>query len=631
MKRFCKKLNSLGYFRKRAVLLFDAIISVLSTLFAVIVISYFRDDLLSLSHTLQLLGVSFCLSLSSYWFWRVHRNIVRNASINSLARLIVSTVTRSALFFVFLFCIHSLGLSPKSGVAFVVLDFLVVFSVLIFARIAVSSFFKQVVSRGSASRTPVMICGTIGVAPMLMNIIESSYGSKYQVAGFISSKKSRAGNMINGIPVYYLGEDARDYTRFFEKHHQPALLFSSNEMIKEYFNHLVKYGVSHSIPMLLSPEIELLKNGNSPVHIREIRIEDLLERDSIMVDDASIRKELAGKLILITGAAGSIGSEITRMIARFGNVRLLLVDNAETPMHNLELELKEKYPHLEVSIELGDVRSTSRTRNIFEKYRPQIIYHAAAYKHVPMMERSPSETIMVNVLGTRKMADLAIEYGVERFVMVSTDKAVNPTNVMGASKRIAEMYIQSLNQQSGTKFITTRFGNVLGSNGSVIPLFREQIRCGGPIKVTHPDIIRFFMTIPEACKLVLQASVMGQGGEIFVFDMGEQIRIVDMARKMIQLAGLVPDKDIEIVYTGLRPGEKLYEEVLSDQETTFETSHPKIRGAYVRAVSRAEISEQVEELIVLSQRPDMHELVAKMKAIVPEYISNNSQFEKLDK
>lgn len=637
MRQLAQKIQTVGYFKKRVVLIFDVLVSVSSTLFALVIISYFRDNLFALSQTVQLLVVSFLLSLISYISWSVHRNIVRNATINSLARLLLSSVTRTIIFALVLY-FYQFGLSRRAAVVFIVLDFFVVSTSLLFARVAVSELFSSINYGDYAKKINVMICGTVGVAPMLMNVIEAKYGGKYKVIGFISSEKSRRGNVINGVPVYWIGEDSSGYDHFFEKHNKPAIVFSSNEKIKKFSNSLVKYCVDNSITMLLTPEIELIENGNVTVRIREINIEDLLGREPVMVDTETIQDELSGKLIMITGAAGSIGSEITRMIACMDNVRLLLMDNAETPMHNLELELAEKYPHLQMDIELCDIRSTSRIRNIFDKYRPQIIYHAAAYKHVPMMERNPSETIMVNVLGTRKIADFALEYGVERFVMVSTDKAVNPTSAMGASKRIAEMYIQSLNGardtdtiKGNTKFITTRFGNVLGSNGSVIPIFREQIKSGGPVTVTDPNIIRYFMTIPEACKLVLQASIMGSGGEIFVFDMGNQIKIADMARKMIQLAGLVPDKDIKIVYTGLRPGEKLYEEVLSNTEATFETSHTKIRGARVREVDYKDISQQVEELITLSSKPDINELVAKMKIIVPEYKSNNSPFENLDK
>src|ERR1019366_1277684 len=378
------------------------------------------------------------------------------------------------------------------------------------------------------------------------------------------------------------------------------------------------------------PATDWINGELSFKQIKKIQIEELLERDSIQLDKEDIQKQLSDKVILITGAAGSIGSEIVRQVIRFHPKKIILVDQAESPLYNMELELYDKYKQQSYEIVMGDIRNKERMENVFRTFKPQIVFHAAAYKHVPMMENNPSESILTNVLGTKMLADLSVEYKVEEFVMISTDKAVNPTNVMGASKRIAEMYIQSLSKKTITKFITTRFGNVLDSNGSVIPRFREQIENGGPITITHPDITRYFMTIPEACQLVLEAGVMGKGGEIFIFDMGESIKIFDLAKKMIQLSGLILDKDIRIVYTGLRPGEKLFEELLANEENTLPTHHKKIMVAKVKEYDYDIIANSIDELISLFDKQDNKSIVRKMKLLVPEFKSNNSIYEELD-
>jgi FlaA1/EpsC-like NDP-sugar epimerase len=368
--------------------------------------------------------------------------------------------------------------------------------------------------------------------------------------------------------------------------------------------------------------------------IHNVKIEDLLGREVIQMNNKRIGEEISGKVILVTGAAGSIGSEIVRQLIAYFPAKLVLVDQAESALYDLEYELAGKVPtNVQLIVNVADVSDTRRVSKIFKNHRPDIIFHAAAYKHVPLMENNPYEAIKTNVIGTRILSELAAEVGVEKFVMVSTDKAVNPTNVMGATKRLAEMYTQSMNQLEGvkTKFIATRFGNVLGSNGSVIPLFKKQIERGGPVTVTHPEITRYFMTIPEACELVLEAATMGQGGEVFVFDMGESVKIIDLAKKMITLSGLRVDKDIEIRYTGLRPGEKLYEELLNNDENTLPTHHPKILIAEVNTPSYAYMEVATNDLNHLLSSGTNNSIVAKIKEIIPEYKSNNSVFETLDK
>ncbi|MET0944428.1 MAG: nucleoside-diphosphate sugar epimerase/dehydratase, partial [Flavobacterium sp.] len=370
--------------------------------------------------------------------------------------------------------------------------------------------------------------------------------------------------------------------------------------------------------------------------VKNIQIQDLLERNPIVLDNKAITNQIKSKTILITGAAGSIGSEIVWQIKSFNPANIIILDQAETPLHHLSLELSKINTTAKIHSIIADIRNFEVLEAIFKQYKPHIVYHAAAYKHVPLMEENPAQAIFTNVAGTKSLADLAMKYGVDKFVMVSTDKAVNPSNVMGASKRIAEKYVQSLfynfnnENKKGTKFITTRFGNVLGSNGSVVPLFTQQIAKGGPITITHPEIIRYFMTIPEACQLVLEAGAMGQGGEIYIFDMGKPVKIIDLAKKMIRLAGLIPEKDIQIQIVGLRPGEKLYEELLNDSSKALPTYHEKIMIAEDRSDNFEELEKEVVELIHIAKSFDNHEIVIKMKAIVPEFISMNSTFEVLD-
>ena len=414
-------------------------------------------------------------------------------------------------------------------------------------------------------------------------------------------------------------------------------MFADIKAVQREQDRLVRYCEQLSLKTLVVPDMEEVRDGEVKRSIREVKIEDLLGRDEIEINLKEIGALLKGKTILVTGAAGSIGSEICRQLAHFDIARLVCFDAAETPMHTLRLELEETFKGLDFVPVIGDVRNADRVDYVYRNWSPQVVFHAAAYKHVPLMEENPCEAVRTNVYGTRIVADAAVKYGIEKFVMVSTDKAVNPTNIMGCSKRLAEIYVQSLSiaiakgeVTGNTRFITTRFGNVLGSNGSVIPRFREQISKGGPVTVTHPDIIRYFMTIPEACRVVLEAGTMGKGGEIFIFDMGEPVRIVDLAKRMIELSGLRLAEDIEIKYTGLRPGEKLYEELLSSKECTQETPHEKIRVAAVSEYEYGDVAAHIALLTELSRAVKITEMVREMKAFVPEFRSKNSVFEKLD-
>lgn len=459
----------------------------------------------------------------------------------------------------------------------------------------------------------------------------------YQIEGYIRIGK-RSKIRIGGCPVYSV-RNQLEFNGLVNRKGIKAILFTDYHAVKAESERLVRYCERKKVRMLMLPTVDELKGG--VVNLRnlpEVRIEDLLGRDEININLKEIADELKGKVVMVTGAAGSIGSELCRQLCTLGLKQLILFDSAETPMHTIRLELEDRFPDVVFTPIMGDVRMLARVESVFKTFHPQYVFHAAAYKHVPLMEENPCEAVHTNVQGTCNMADMSVKYGADKFIMISTDKAVNPTNVMGASKRLAEIYVQSLSiaiskglHPGKTRFITTRFGNVLGSNGSVILRFREQLAKGGPLTVTHPDIIRYFMTIPEACRLVLEAAFMGKGNEIFVFDMGTPVKIADLARRMIELAGLIPEKDIEIKYTGLRPGEKLYEELLATKENTLPTNSTKIYHAKVREYDFTNISMLITRLVDLSIRVEKLETVKVMKSIVPEFMSKNSEYEKLDK
>ena len=515
-------------------------------------------------------------------------------------------------------------------------DFLVTTVVLIGFRVMLVLVYDLVISLYSSSKTRVLVYGTGDKSVALKARMHTS--KHYHVVGFVNPDKQLKSYSISELPVYYF-EDEANFACFVKKYNINGLLFPSPGTAHREAERLVRYCQAHGVKNLVAPPVDVLGDGLKKTVIREIRIEDLLGREEIKINTREIEAYFAGKVVMVTGAAGSIGSELCRQLATFGVGYLVLFDNAETPMHELRLELERNFPNLKFIPFVGDVRQKERLRMVFEKYRPRVVFHAAAYKHVPLMEENPCEAVLVNVTGSRQVADMAVEYGAEKMIMVSTDKAVNPTNVMGCSKRLAEIYVQSLGcairegkVKGHTKFITTRFGNVLGSNGSVIPRFKEQIENGGPVTVTHPDIIRFFMTIPEACRLVMEAATMGEGNEIFVFEMGKAVKIVDLATRMIELAGYRPGEDIKIEFTGLRPGEKLYEEVLSDKENTVPTENKKIMIAKVRRYEYADILDTYAQFEKLSRAVKIMDTVRLMKKVVPEFKSKNSpRFEVLDK
>lgn len=511
------------------------------------------------------------------------------------------------------------------------------FTLMLLMRLAVKYLYLSVA--GAAQRkTRVIVLGSAINSFFLASALKSESEGRFDPVALLSLAPRNIDSTVNGIPVVPFDPDT--VQEVFEFYKCDTLLFLSTQL------ELMRSGTAdvflqHRIKLLMLNQIEEFDvNAKSmpalSTHVHDIRIEDLLGREPIRTENPMLRNMMRRQTVMITGAAGSIGSEIVRQLAAL-DADVVLLDQAETPMHDMQLELEAKYPDLKIHLFIGDVSNRERMEHAFQKYHPRYVFHAAAYKHVPMMERNPPEAVLTNVFGTKNMADLSVKYGVEKFVMISTDKAVNPTNVMGASKRIAEIYVQSLffhlkkqSDAQSTRFITTRFGNVLGSNGSVIPLFRKQIEQGGPVTITHRDIIRYFMTIPEACSLVLEAGSMGNGGEIFVFDMGQPVKIWDLANRMISLSGLRVGEDIEIVETGLRPGEKLYEELLNEKEHTLATHHKKIMIARVRAYDYNDVCEHIERLRQCVHAGASHGIVAEMKHMVPEFKSNNSIWQQVD-
>ena len=512
------------------------------------------------------------------------------------------------------------------------------FSIMMCMRLTIK-YLYTLINGATVVRKPVIVLGSAINSFVLASALKNEVEGRFDPVALLSLSEKKINTTINGIPI--IKYDASAINDVFAKYKCDTLLFLSTQI------ELMRSGFAdaffeNGIKLLMLNQVEEFDvDGNSmpnlSTHVHNIKIEDLLGREVINNNNPMIEQQLRDQVVLITGAAGSIGSEIVRQVALFKAKEIVLVDQAETPMHDLQLELEEKCPDVDVKLCIGDITNFNRMNHIFSQYRPRYVFHAAAYKHVPMMENNPSEAIYTNVFGTKNIADLSIKYDVDKFVMISTDKAVNPTNVLGASKRIAEIYVQSLffynnkiKDGRHTRFITTRFGNVLGSSGSVIPRFRQQIEEGGPVTVTHRDIIRYFMTIPEACSLVLEAGCMGQGGEIYIFDMGKPIKIYDLATRMISLAGFRPNVDIKIVETGLRPGEKLYEELLNDKELTLATKHKKIMIAKVRTYKFEQITEHIERLKTMLLEDNVHDIVAEMKHIVPEYKSQNSQWQKVD-
>ena len=631
------RLTREKYINRWVILLIDLFLSVFSTVTSLALISYILDCDYSNQTVFSVFLASVCCSLVSFFICQTYKGIIRHSAFTETGRIAMASSLKGATILPTLFLITDV-FTFRGFLLGSIIDFFLTFFILTIFRVFLITAYTFVVSSmTSRSKDKIFIFGYDKSYPSLLNEAFLRENSSYQVEGFLRFG-TRISMRIGNYKVYFISDQA-EFNRLMNLHNIKAILFTDYKVVKEESERLVRFCEKKKIRMLLLPSVDELRGGKIQLHsLPEVHVEDLLGREEIRINMTEIANSLKGKVVLVTGAAGSIGSELCRQLCHFGLKQLVLFDSAETPMHNIRLELEEKFPDVEFTPVMGDIRMIHRVESIYQRFRPHIVFHAAAYKHVPLMEENPCEAVHTNVYGTRNVADMAVKYDVDKFIMVSTDKAVNPTNVMGASKRLAEMYVQSLSiaiskgRQSGkTRFITTRFGNVLGSNGSVIPRFREQLAKGGPLTVTHPDIIRYFMTIPEACRLVLEAAFMGKGNEIFVFDMGTPVKIANLARRMIELAGLIPGEDIEIKYTGLRPGEKLYEELLATKENTLPTENEKIYRAQVREYDYEDICTVMSPLIDLAIKVDKMGTVRMMKGIVPEFKSKNSVYEALDK
>lgn len=623
------------YFNQWIVFGVDVLVTAFCSWVAYEVIRYITGSQLTTGGFYRMMSVSVLSSIISFILFGTYQDTIRYSQMKNLWRVICSVFFKvicmsSAVFFV----IIGENLHGSQYLTLVFFDGMLTLVLLAGFRVFMIVGYEWLLGMMRETNMRILIFGidekSIALKTRLCN------SRHYKVIGFFVYKSHDNLRRLADLPVYSIDSDEELYTLAKRKKIQ-GILFSQHEVIKNENSRLFQCCKENNVRTLVAPLISEVEERFQQ-SIRPIKIEDLLGRDEIEIDMQREVEEFRGKVILVTGAAGSIGSELCRQLAQIEVKRMILFDSAETPLHNIRLELEKNFPRLDFVPIVGDVRVKQRVRMVFDSYHPQIVFHAAAYKHVPLMEENPCEAVLVNVIGTRQVADMAVEYGVEKMIMVSTDKAVNPTNIMGASKRLAEIYVQSLGEailegkvKGPTKFITTRFGNVLGSNGSVIPRFKEQIERGGPVTVTHPEIIRFFMTIPEACRLVLQACVLGNGNEIFVFEMGKPVKIADLATRMIELAGYKPDKDIKIEYTGLRPGEKLYEEVLGKDEDSIQTSNHKIKIARARKYDYTSVFETYEQFEYLSRNVEVVKMVSLMKQLVPEFVSQNSKFEFLDK
>jgi FlaA1/EpsC-like NDP-sugar epimerase len=571
----------------------------------------------------------------SIFFFRSFANIIRHTTLADIMNIFKAVAMASAIALGLVLLARSIQMEILNflnvPISILLISFLINLFMLSFSRILIKSFYRNL-SRRTGSKVRVLIYGAGELGQITKNTLLYDSALNAQVVGFIDDNQHIIGKSISGIRVYSPKEAFRE--GFLERKKVQEVILAIQSIDSKRRKRIFDLCLSRKLKIRHVPPAKDWINGVlSAKQIKQVNIEDLLERAPISLDNENIKNEIRGQVILVTGAAGSIGSELSRQLLHYNPQKVILLDQAESPLYELEFELKQKGVSCELfQLVVADICNTKRIQRLFETFKPKVVFHAAAYKHVPMMEHHPDEAVSVNVLGTKTLADLAVQHGVRKFVMISTDKAVNPTNVMGATKSVAEIYTQSLNNLQGhkTQFITSRFGNVLGSNGSVIPLFKKQIEAGGPVTVTSSEITRYFMTIPEACQLVLEAGVMGQGGEIFIFDMGESVKIIDIAKKMIKLSGLEPGKDIQIKITGLRPGEKLYEELLNNKENTLPTHHDKIMIAKVRKYDFLKINKDLEDLKNLVEEGSLPDIVAKLKQILPEFKSRNSVYEALD-
>ncbi|MFM9825240.1 polysaccharide biosynthesis protein [Flavobacterium sp.] len=631
-KNLSFKISNLNYLPRWIIVLIDCSVLMASFVFTYLLFEGSGLDYIIRTHSTRFIVLFFVVNVFFFWLFRTYAGIIRHSSYIDAVKIFFS---QSAVFVFFLFLNFYFdfiyGQKVYSNIALFI-NVILTFCGLFLYRLVVKQTFDFYISKkGNQNLIKIIVYGTDANALYVAKALKFETPSRFKIIGFVDKNNHNSTKRMLDLPIFIQG---KKLSSLMDKVGAEGIIIADKSLSKEEQLILVDQCLEFNFKIFTAPSITDWENQQEiSKNVKKIQIEDLLERQPIVLDNFSISKQLEGKKILISGGAGSIGSEIVRQVLRFKPSEIIILDQAETPLHNLSLEIQNLNPNFEVHTIIGDIRNKEAINSIFNQFKPQIVFHAAAYKHVPLMEDNPSQAILTNVEGTKNLADLSCEYKVEKFVMISTDKAVNPSSIMGASKRIAEIYVQSLQFKKkcyNTKFITTRFGNVLGSNGSVVPLFSKQIAEGGPITVTHPDIIRYFMTIPEACQLVLEAAVMGRGGEIYIFDMGKPIKIIDLANKMIRLAGFSPGKEIKIQITGLRPGEKLYEELLNHTSKTLNTHHPKIMIEQVVNLDNDFIHDEIDELIGMSRYFEKEDIVAKMKKLVPEFKSMNSHFELLD-
>lgn len=564
----------------------------------------------------------------SFLLSRTYAGIIRYTSTQDAFRIAMVIFSGSLVFVVTnLFTYYFIDQKFYIPFSIIIIELITSIFMMTTFRLMAKVTFLEISGKSGKERKQVVLFGAGQAGLTTKRALERDPDNNYKIISFVDDDHKKVNMKMENVRIAATSQ----LPELLNTHQIDQLIITPQKMRPARKKELIELCLSRDIKVFHVPPVSRWINGElSSNQIKRTKIEDLLGRDEIKLAETTISNDLNKKVVLITGACGSIGSEMVRQIARFNPEKLILLDQAESPMYELELECRELYPQLNVEVVIANISHQARIQRVFQHFKPQVVYHAAAYKHVPMMENNPAEAVHTNVQGTRLLADYSLANGVEKFIMISTDKAVNPTNVMGTTKRIAEMYIQALNQEHKTAFITTRFGNVLGSNGSVIPLFRKQIEKGGPLTITHPEVTRYFMTIPEACQLVLEAGAMGKGGEIYIFDMGKSVKIIDLAKKMIKLSGLALEKDIQITFTGLRPGEKLYEELLNDRENTLPTHHPQIMIAKVEHHALDRVTTEIDELLALIGGQDNLRLVGKMKQIVPEFISKNSIYQQLD-
>lgn len=613
------------------ILLIDVFIVTLSTILAYALRVDFKSAFLDAQILTSTIIISILVNVVFFRIFKTYSGVLRYSSFVDILRIFASLAAAYAVLIILSFILSACGLTILLSPFVLMIAMVFSSALMVCSRVVVKTLF-EFLNFDSVHSSNVVIYGAKEAGVNIAKSLRVNFRNHYRLRGFIADESELIGKVIMGVKVYPNDADIVEKLQDMEV---KTVIVSPAKMEALKKNELADLLLANKIKLLTAPPLsEWTGQTLEHAQIKEIQIEDLLQRAPIDIDIRKVASNLEGKRVLITGAAGSIGSEIMRQVASFNPYKLILVDQAETPLHDIRLELQDKWRNIDAATIVADISNKTRMEAIFKEYKPQYIFHAAAYKHVPMMEDNVSESIQINVLGTKNVADLAVKYGAKKFVMISTDKAVNPTNVMGCSKRICEIYVQSLakkllkEDKSATQFITTRFGNVLGSNGSVIPRFRDQIQRGGPVTVTHPEIIRYFMTIPEACRLVLEAGSMGSGGEIYIFDMGKPVKIVDLAKRMISLSGRT---DVKIEFTGLRHGEKLYEELLNVKELTKPTYHEKIMIATVREYDYDEVKHIIQDLIDVSYEYDQMKIVAAMKDLVPEFVSKNSCFEVLDK